>query len=99
MKNLIEQAYKDTPNTSLLYDKIYFLEEFCKKILNSNIEGDVAEAGVYKGGSARLLATAFPHKTIYLFDSFEGMLENDELPEGHHKTGDFSDVSLNFVKN
>lgn len=36
------------------------------------IEGDVAEVGVYKGGSAKLLQSLFPDRSLWLFDTFSG---------------------------
>jgi predicted O-methyltransferase YrrM len=51
-----------------------------------NVPGDVAELGVYRGGSARDLAAACPDKTIHLFDTFSGLPES----EGNHTAGGFS---------
>ena len=84
---------------SCLGEKLFFLETVGQAIIESSIEGLIAEAGVYKGGGARLLATMFPDREILLFDSFEGMLEDDEDSTGFHKTGDFNDAPLELVKN
>lgn len=86
-------------SVSCLYNKLFFVEDIGNYILDNNIPGLIAEAGVYKGGCARLLATIFPDREILLFDSFEGMKEDDHDPEGKHHTGDFSDTSLEGVKN
>jgi O-methyltransferase len=43
----------------------------------SNVAGDIAEIGTFKGGSTKLIATAAPQKHIYGFDSFEGLPEVD----------------------
>lgn len=95
--SFMSQAFTtDIPSTSLLGNIDHFAS-VAKGILDLNLEGDVAECGVYKGGSARLLATIFPNKKIFLFDSFEGMIENDILDKGHKK-GDFKDTSLEQVK-
>ncbi len=67
-------------------------------VLDAGTYGDIAECGVYKGGSARLLATIFKNKNILLFDSFVGMLENDTVEAGYHKIGHFNDTSLEAVK-
>lgn len=93
----IDIAFGEKPNNSLLGQKISVLEKSSVDILKKNLPGDIAECGVYKGGSARLLATIFPNKKIFLFDSFDGMHESDVLPNGHNK-GDFSDTSLLQVK-
>jgi len=62
------------------------------------IEGDIAEVGVYKGGSAKLIREA-TSKPIHLFDTFKGLpdlCEHDD-PEQFHK-GDYS-ASLESVEN
>ncbi len=37
------------------------------------IDGDIAEVGIYKGGSSRLICEAKEDKTLHLFDTFEGL--------------------------
>ena len=37
------------------------------------IKGDIAEVGVYKGGSAKLICEAKGNKNLHLFDTFEGL--------------------------
>ena len=39
------------------------------------LAGDMAEFGVFEGSSATVLATAAPHRTLHLFDTFEGLPE------------------------
>lgn len=58
--------------------------------------GDLAECGVYKGGTAKILAQAVPDRPLYLFDTFMGMPETDAARD-LHKAGDFSDVTLEGV--
>ena len=62
-------------------------------------EGDVAEIGVYKGGTAMLLSNTFKgtSKKIHLFDTFTGMPPADPQKD-LHKEGDFNDTSFNGVK-
>lgn len=98
MATIYNSAFTSVANNSLLGYKINFLEEICLEIASNDLEGSIAEVGVYKGGSARLLATAFPSKKVFLFDSFEGMIENDSHNGGAHKSGDFSDTSIEAVK-
>ena len=63
----------------------------------SNIEGDIAEVGVYKGGSAKLICEIKNQKHFHLFDTFEGLpkTEKDDLV----KAGWLDDTSLNSVQN
>lgn len=63
----------------------------CKKI-----KGDFAQVGIYKGGSAKLIAeTLGKSKRFWLFDTFKGLPSNSSV-DGFYK-GDFSDVSLSAV--
>jgi O-methyltransferase len=39
----------------------------------ARIPGDIAEVGVYRGASSRIIREAEPHKTFHLFDTFEGL--------------------------
>ena len=65
-----------------------------------HVAGDVAEAGVFQGGTARLLKIALGeavNKKLYLFDSFEGM-KSISSEEDRHAEGDFSDTSVEAVR-
>ena len=64
----------------------------------SKIDGDIAEVGVYKGGSAKVIAEFRGDKSLHLFDTFEGMPEVNSSID-LHKKGDFNDTSLEGVKN
>ena len=59
--------------------------------------GDLAECGVYKGGTTKILAESVPDRPIYAFDTFEGMPDTDPIKD-RHKPGDFSDTSLASVR-
>ncbi|MDF1594200.1 MAG: macrocin O-methyltransferase [Desulfobacterales bacterium] len=66
-------------------DRIFSLCEAVKYVQDKNIAGDIVECGVWKGGSMMavaetLLQTGDPNRSLYLFDTFEGMpppTEND----------------------
>jgi len=62
------------------------------------MEGEAAEVGVYKGGSARLLAEIFDvkSKTIHLYDTFCGMPPTDPRHDLYDK-GSFNDTSFDSV--
>lgn len=64
------------------------------------VPGDVAEIGVYKGGTARLLARQFSGsgKSVLLFDTFTGMPSSIDKAVDHWNPGDFSDTSLDSVR-
>ncbi|MDR3334041.1 MAG: TylF/MycF family methyltransferase [Treponema sp.] len=46
-----------------------------EEIRERNIEGAVAELGVFKGDFAKRLNIAFPDRKLYLFDTFDGFDE------------------------
>jgi len=61
------------------------------------IPGDMAELGVFAGGSAKIISQACPSKKLHLFDTFEGLPQDDVWDIGHKK-GEFacaiSDVQI-----
>ena len=66
----------------------------------NDIGGSIAELGVYKGGTAYILASMSPNKTVHLFDTYEGIpnIVTDKDGIYHHEEGDFGDTSLESVK-
>ncbi len=64
----------------------------------AKIQGDIAEVGVFKGGSAKLICEAKGNKRLHLFDTFEGIpkVETIDIPKFHK--GQYSS-SLEDVKN
>ncbi len=77
--------------------RCYMLYQFAQQ--TAHLPGDVAEVGVYRGGTARLLSEALgrANKRIHLFDTFRGMPPTDP-DKDMHKEGDFNDTSLAEVK-
>ena len=81
----VEIYKKVRPYTMTSPERIISLCEAIKYILDKNIEGDIVECGVWKGGSMMavaetLLNMGHTDKELYLFDTFEGMpppTEND----------------------
>ena len=66
--------------------------------LSNYLSGNLAEVGVYKGGSAEIIAKAKEEsKKLFLFDTFEGMPEVNEK-DNFCKKGDFNDTSYDSVK-
>ncbi len=79
-------------------DRCYILHGFARR----PVVGDVAEAGVFTGGTAHLLAATMTAErstaTLHLFDTFEGMPDTAEPTRDHHAPGDFSETSLEGVR-
>jgi hypothetical protein len=62
--------------------------ELCAyEIINNHINGEVAEAGVFRGIFARLINAVFPDRKLYLFDTFESY--NPDEFEAEVKKGRF----------
>lgn len=52
-----------------------------KEIRKRNIPGDVAEVGVFQGEFAQFVNAAFPDRTCYLCDTFEGFRPEEAAQE------------------
>jgi predicted O-methyltransferase YrrM len=76
-------------------NRLKLLHEKVKE--TSHLIGPMAEIGVYKGGSAYMIAATDPNRILYLCDSFEGLPEtvDQDKVEGEfaHSKGDFADTS------
>jgi len=56
----------------------------------SNLEGCIAEVGVWRGGSSYLLAAINPNKNIHIFDTFEGLPDQKvETDCSDYQIGDY----------
>jgi len=62
------------------------------------VKGDIAEVGVYRGGSAKLICEAKKDKSLHLFDTFEGLPNVDEIDAPQFHVGEYP-ASLDGVKN
>lgn len=56
-----------------LLDNIDFIAEHIK-----DIPGDIVECGVWKGATFAYMATVFPSRTMWAYDSFEGVPANKD---------------------
>jgi O-methyltransferase len=79
------------------------LELSARLVREHRIAGAVAELGVYRGDFAAKINKAFPDRTLYLFDTFEGFSERDiaeERREGFSsaKVGEFGDTDVETVR-
>ncbi len=83
------------------YIRIATLELVSNEINQKNLEGSVAELGVYKGKFARYINQYFPERSLFLFDTFEGFDNRDITSEKQNKFSsgeqDFSDTSVESV--
>lgn len=83
------------------YIRLATLELISNEIRKKNLDGSVAEVGVYKGKFAKYINQYFPSKKLYLFDTFEGFDEKDKKTEKElgfdDATQDFSNTSVEMV--
>ena len=91
----LQEVFKEREMLSLMGGKLFPLIDSINK--TKHLTGNAAEVGVYKGGSARLIAYILRDKNIFLFDTFEGMPEDDEMKKeigAGHSAGDFFEEDL-----
>jgi O-methyltransferase len=66
------------------------------------LPGELAECGVYKGGTARLIAgtrtASGARKRLFLLDTFKGMPEPTPGLDSTWRAGDLGDVNIEEVK-
>src|SRR6185369_9093531 len=87
--------------TEVTPDRAYVLRQLCLQSLH--IEGGMVECGVYRGGTAFLLADTIARHaerpvSLDLFDTFRGMPEAARNDPSAHRPGDFGDTSLASVQ-
>jgi O-methyltransferase len=92
------------PHTLVSPERCYTLVSLARHSLH--LDGDFAECGVYKGGTALLLCrvlhndrlSANQGKTLYLFDSFEGLPQEKPSHDNVYRQGTFALDSIESVK-
>lgn len=95
---LIKQIKQET-RMGLNNQEAYQIYITTKK--TTKVAGAIAEVGVFKGGSARLICKAKGDKKLYLFDTFEGLpptqaIDKELFYEGQFPT-DYEKVSALFA--
>lgn len=92
-----DSLMEDLP-TVVSRDRCFMLFQLCRQAMS--MPGNVAEVGVYKGGTAKIMVEicrAFEtHKVVHLFDTFSGMPAPGKL-DPLHKEGDFGDAGYGDV--
>ena len=103
--------FYDTPERRPILDLIYRIRDETEMVLSNNeafqiyavvkavqkIQGDMAEVGVYQGGSAKLICEAGGGRPLFLFDSFEGIPSTERIDENRFSRGQFA-ASLEGVR-
>jgi len=86
------------PHTVVTEDRCFVLHRLARQC--AHLPGAVAECGVYRGGTAFLIAHALADakKPLHLFDTFAGMPAEADADPGIHAAGDLGDTSLERVE-
>lgn len=82
-------------HTVISKNRLFLIFQFVKHA--RAMEADMAEVGVFKGGSSRLIASSAPERNVHLFDTFEG-IPSQCTQIDLHKAKDFSDTSIDAVR-
>lgn len=82
-KEFISFYNKCSSYTMTTPERLYAMYKATEYIANNNIEGDIVECGVWKGGSIMISALTLnklncPQKKFYLYDTFKGMNKPSE---------------------
>ncbi len=76
--------------------RVYFLMDNMARTLARGVPGAIAELGVWRGYTAKVLKSASPGRMLYLFDTFAGFVP--EEVEGDRRAHLFRDTSLEAVQ-
>jgi len=103
----LELYVKCREYTMTSWERLYALYHAVHYIVKNDIPGDFVECGVWRGGSMRLVAMTLlslgiKDKTLYLYDTFEGMTAPDpELDadlHGNRAIDDWEQIKRRNVK-
>ncbi|QBQ53264.1 TylF/MycF/NovP-related O-methyltransferase [Nitrosococcus wardiae] len=76
-KDFLANFRRLSPQNVYSEDRKYTLREFVK--FTRYIPGEMAECGCYQGASAWFMAATSPETPLYLFDSFAGLSQPQEI--------------------
>lgn len=91
MKDKAQLVNELLPFTKIGKKRLANLHDLCIKVNEQNIEGDLVECGIYKGGASAMMAVLANGRKVWMFDSFEGMpapteKDGDKAPNWTGKT-------------
>ena len=96
----LERFLAAQPSNATDMARFYFFCLAHDQIAKEGVAGDIAELGVYKGGTATVLATIARRlgRTAYLLDTYEGFDEADLAGVDSGFSKGFTDTSLGTVR-
>jgi hypothetical protein len=93
--------------TMTSWERLHALYQAVKYVIENRIPGDLVECGVWRGGSMKLvahvlLALGVTDRTLFLYDTFEGMTEPDPAVDidssGNKAANDWLEIQRRGVK-
>jgi len=98
-KEFLQVYEKIKPFTMVEIERCYALYQSLLYISKYDIKGDLVECGVWKGGSAMLMAYAMQqagitNRKIYLYDTYEGMAKPGEM-DGQSEKEEWESLRVN----
>lgn len=78
-KDFAKALKKIRSETELLLEDVEAYHIYMAVKRTQKIHGDIAEVGVYKGGSAKIICTVKGEKSLHLFDTFEGLPKVEDI--------------------
>jgi O-methyltransferase len=78
-KEFSKALKKIRSETDILLEDIEAYHIYMAVKRTHKVPGDIAEVGVYRGGSAKIICTAKGDRHLHLFDTFEGLPQVDEV--------------------
>jgi len=102
-KNFMDIYYKCRPFTITGIECIYALYQATKYITNAGIDGDFVECGVWKGGSAMVIAYTLIEQNnyerkIFLYDTYLGMAKPSNEDYSFNESSNTHDASIEIWK-
>jgi len=91
---LFERLFEEG-RTYMRIREMYNLYRLARESLKT--DGEMAEVGVYRGGSARVICEVKGARPLHLFDTFEGMPEVNQSID-RYRTGSFAGTSEEEVR-
>lgn len=100
--NILGNSYTESYD----YNRLATLELLIEEIKQNNINGELAELGVFKGNFSKWINKEFPDKRLFLFDTFDGFDNKDididienkySSKEWFDKVKNFEETSVSLV--
>lgn len=102
-KEFTKALKKIRSETELLLEDIEAYHIYMAAKRTQKVPGDIAEVGVFKGGSAKIICSAKGEKSLHLFDTFEGLPKVEDIdmvwPFYEGKFAASYDSVKNYLKN